>query len=100
MRFGGLLSLTAGEFGSKPEVMVARRVGVAQLKVRRLVEEVGPLLLTWRGEGRSYQAIASELRRRGIESPWGGDWGQASIGRYLKRAMGVSALRGAPGAAK
>lgn len=95
-----IASLTAGEFGSKPEVMVARRVGVAQLKVRRLVEEVGPLLLTWRGEGRSYQAIASELRRRGIESPWGGDWGQASIGRYLKRARSISAVKSACEATK
>ena len=79
---------------------MARRVGVAQLKVRRLVEEVGPLLLTWRGEGRSYQAIASELRRRGIKSPWGGDWGQASIGRYLKRARSISAVKSACEATK
>jgi DNA invertase Pin-like site-specific DNA recombinase len=88
-----IVSLTAGEFGTLPEVGAARRVGVAQLKVRRRVDEVGSLLLMWRGEGLTYQTIASELRRRGILSPWGGDWGQASIGRYLKRAMGVSALR-------
>ena len=80
--------------------MAARRVGVAQLKVRRLVGEIGPLLLTWRGEGQSYEAIASELSRRGIKSPWGRDWGQASIGRYLKRATCVSALTVASEAAQ
>jgi DNA invertase Pin-like site-specific DNA recombinase len=95
-----IASLTAGEFGSKPEVKAARGVGVAQLKVRRLLDQIGPLLLTWRGEGRSYEAIASGLSRRGIKSPWGGDWGQASIGRYLKRAMGVSALKAASKAAQ
>lgn len=87
-----IAKLTAAEFGTNPEVRAARRVGVAQLKVWLLVDLIGPLLLTWRREGRTYEDIASELRRRGIESPWGGDWGQASIGRYLKRAMGVSAL--------
>jgi DNA invertase Pin-like site-specific DNA recombinase len=95
-----IAKLTAPEFGSTPEVVAARRVGVAQLKVRRLVDRIGPLLLTWRGEGRSYEAIASELRRRGIKSPWGGDWGQASIARYLKRAMAVSALKVASEAAQ
>jgi DNA invertase Pin-like site-specific DNA recombinase len=95
-----IASMTAGEFGALPEVAAVRRVGVAQIKVRRRVDEIGPLLLTWRGERWTYQAIASELRRRGIESPWGGEWGQASIGRYVKRAMGVSALRPARRAAK
>jgi hypothetical protein len=80
--------------------MAARRVGVAQIKVRRRVDEIGPLLLAWRSDTWTYQAIASELRRRGIESPWGGDWGQASIGRYLKRARDVSALKSACEAAK
>ena len=82
------------------EGVEVRRVGVAQLKVRQRMDEIGPLLLTWRSEGWSYRAIASELRRRGIDSPWGGDWGQASIGRYLKRAMGVSALKPTGEAAK
>ncbi len=88
-----IASLTAGEFGSSPEVVAARRVGVAQIKVQQRVDEIGPLLLTWRNDAWTYQAIASELHRRGIEPPWGGDWGQASIGRYLKRARATSALR-------
>ena len=71
-----IASLTAAEFGSSPEVRAARRVGVAQLQVRRRVDEVGPLLLMWRRQGRTYRTIASELRRRGILSPWGGDWGR------------------------
>jgi DNA invertase Pin-like site-specific DNA recombinase len=95
-----IAKLTAAEFGTSPEVIAARRVGVAQLKVRRLVEQIGPLLLTWRAEGRTYEAIATELKQRRIESPWGGNWGQASIGRYLKRAMGVSALKPLPDAAR
>lgn len=90
-----IASLTAAEFGTSPEVAAARRVGTAQLKVRRQVDEIGPLLLMLRGEGWTYQTIASELRRRDILSPWGGDWGQASIGRYLKRALGVTALKAA-----
>jgi hypothetical protein len=95
-----IASLTAGEFGSSPEVSAARRVGVAQIKVLQRVKEIGALLLTWRSDAWTYQAIASELRRRGIESPWGGDWGQASIERYLKRARGISALKCACEAAK
>jgi DNA invertase Pin-like site-specific DNA recombinase len=95
-----IANLTAIDFASSPEVMAARRVGVAQIKVRQRVEEIGPLLLAWRDEGRSYQNIASELRQRAIASPRGGDWGQASIGRYLKRAMGVSGLRAASKVAK
>ena len=35
-----------------------------------------------------------------IKSPWGGDWGQASIGRYLKRAKSVSPLKALPEAAR
>lgn len=85
-------NLTASEFGSSPEVMAARRVGIAQIKVRRRVDEVGPLLLAWRSNAWTYRAIASELRRLAIKSPWGGDWGQASIARYLKRALDASAL--------
>jgi hypothetical protein len=49
----------------------------------------------WRHQGWTYQTIASELRRCGILSPWGGAWGQASIGRYFKRALRVSALKAA-----
>jgi DNA invertase Pin-like site-specific DNA recombinase len=90
-----IASLAAGEFGFSAGGMAARRIGVAQLKVRRRVDEIGPLLLTWRGEGWTYQAIASELRRLGIESPWGGEWAHASVGRYVKRAMSVLALRDA-----
>ena len=75
-----IASLTAGKFGSSPEVMVARRLGVAEIKVRQRVEEIGPLLLAWRSEAWTYQAIASELCRRGIESPWGGDWGKLRSG--------------------
>jgi DNA invertase Pin-like site-specific DNA recombinase len=95
-----IAKLTAAEFGAQPGVISARRVGVAQLKVRRLVEQIGPLLLSWRGEGWTYEAIASELRWRGIQSPWGGGWGQASIGRYLKRAKGAAALKNASEAAR
>ena len=95
-----IAKLTAAEFGTSPEAIAARRVGVAQLKVRRLVEQIGPLLLTWRAEGRTYEAIAAELKRRRIELPWGGDWGQASIGRYLKRAKSVSPLKALPEAAR
>ena len=88
-----IASQTAGEIGSSPDVVATRRVGVAQIKVRKRVEEIGPLLLTWRRDAWTYQAIAAELRRRGIESPWGGNWGQASIGRYLRRARAVSLVR-------
>jgi DNA invertase Pin-like site-specific DNA recombinase len=95
-----IAKLTAAEFGTSPEALVARRVGVAQLKVRRLVDQIGPLLRTWRAEGRSYEDIGSQLKRRGIKSPWGGEWGQASIGRYLKRARFDLALKAASEAAQ
>jgi DNA invertase Pin-like site-specific DNA recombinase len=94
-----IAKLTAAEFGPNPEVTAARRVGVAQLKVQRLVEQIGPSLLSWRGDGWTYEAIASELKWRGIQSPWGGGWGQASIGRYLKRAKGIAVPKNASEAA-
>jgi DNA invertase Pin-like site-specific DNA recombinase len=90
-----IAKLTACEFGSRHEVVAAGRVGIAQIKVRRRVDEIGSLLLAWRNNAWTYPAIASELRRLGIKSPWGGDWGQASIGRYLKRAMDASSLKAA-----
>lgn len=70
-----------------------KRIGMAQNKVRRRVREIGPLLLTWRSEGKTYREIATEFARRGIESPWGRDWGPASIRRYLMHALNVGALR-------
>jgi DNA invertase Pin-like site-specific DNA recombinase len=95
-----IAKLTAAEFGHNPEVIAAKRVGVTQLKVRRLVEQIGPSLLSWRGDGWTYKAIASDLKWRRIPSPWGGDWGQASIGRYLKRAKEGAALQNASEAAR
>jgi DNA invertase Pin-like site-specific DNA recombinase len=81
---------TAVAFG---QTSPGKRIGTAQNKVRRRVGEVGSLLLTWRGEGKTYREIAAELGRRGVESPWGRGWGPASIRRYLIRALNVSALR-------
>jgi DNA invertase Pin-like site-specific DNA recombinase len=85
---------TAVAFG---QTSPGKRIGTAQNKVRRRVGEIGPLLLTWRGEGKTYREIAAEFGRRGVESPWGRDWGPASIRRYLMRALNVSALRAANG---
>jgi DNA invertase Pin-like site-specific DNA recombinase len=82
---------TAAAFGQRPPA--GKRIGTAQNKVRKRVDEIGPLLAMWRLEGKTYRGIAAELRRRGLESPWGRDWGPASIRRYLMRALNVSALR-------
>src|SRR5271166_6639245 len=41
----------------------------------------------------SYSTIANNLRQHGIKSPQGGNWGPASIRRYLMRALNVTALR-------
>jgi DNA invertase Pin-like site-specific DNA recombinase len=82
---------TAAVFGQRPPA--GNRIGTAQNKVRKRVDEIGPLLSAWRLEGKTYREIAAELRRRGLESPWGRDWGPASIRRYLMRALNVSALR-------
>jgi DNA invertase Pin-like site-specific DNA recombinase len=87
---------TAVAFGQRSP---GKRIGTAQTKVRTRVGEIGALLLTWRGEGKTYREIAVELGRRGVESPWGRDWGPASIRRYLMRALNVSALRAADGPA-
>ena len=82
---------TAAVFGQRlPE---GKRIGTAQNKVRKRVGEIGPLLLTWRLEGKTYREIAAEFGRRGVELPWGRDWGPASIRRYLMHALNVSALR-------
>jgi DNA invertase Pin-like site-specific DNA recombinase len=88
---------TAAEFGQRP--LAGKRIGTAQNKVRKRVDEIGPLLSTWRLEGKTYREIAAEFRRRGIESPWGRDWGPASIRRYLMRALNVAALRAEDGKA-
>jgi DNA invertase Pin-like site-specific DNA recombinase len=75
---------TADEFGQRPEP--GKRIGTAQNKVRRRVDEIGPLLLSWWREGKTYREITAEFRLRGVGSPWGGEWGPASIRRYLIRA--------------
>ena len=82
---------TAAVFGQRPPA--GKRIGTAQNKVRKRVGEIGPLLLTWRLEGKTYREIAAEFGRRGVELPWGRDWGPASIRRYLMYALNVSALR-------
>jgi hypothetical protein len=88
---------TADEFGQRP--VPGKRIGTAQNKVRRRADKISPLLLTWRQEGKTYREIAAEFGRRGIESPWGGDWGPASIRGYLMRALNVSALQSVDGSA-
>ena len=82
---------TAAVFGQRPPG--GKRLGTAQNKVRKRVGDIGPLLLTWRSEGKTYREIAAEFARRGVELPWGRGWGPASIRRYLIRALNVSALR-------
>ena len=82
---------TAAVFGQRPPS--GKRIGATQNKVRKRVGDIGPLLLTWRLEGKTYGEIAAEFARRGIELPWGRSWGLASIHRYLMRALNVSALR-------
>jgi DNA invertase Pin-like site-specific DNA recombinase len=85
---------TIDKFGQRPAA--GKRVGTSQNKVRRRVDEIGPLLLSWWREGKTYREIAADLRLRGVSSPWGGDWGPASIRRYLMRALNVSCLRTSP----
>jgi DNA invertase Pin-like site-specific DNA recombinase len=83
---------TAAVFGQSPPA--GKRIGTAQNKVRKRVDEIGPLLLTWRLKGKTYREIAAELAQRGVESPWGRGWGPASIRRYLMRALKVSVRMG------
>jgi DNA invertase Pin-like site-specific DNA recombinase len=82
---------TVDQCGQRP--LSGKRVGTAQNKVRRCVDEIGPLLLSYRREGKTYREISAEFRLRGVNSPWGGAWGPASIRRYLIRALNVSCLR-------
>ena len=82
---------TVDEFGQG--AAEGKRVGTAQNKVRRRVDEIGPLLLSWWREGKTYREITAELGLRGVSSPWGGEWGPASIKRYLMRALNVSCLQ-------
>jgi DNA invertase Pin-like site-specific DNA recombinase len=82
---------TVDEFGQKPAA--GKRLGTAQNKVRRRVDEIGPLLLSCWREGKTYREITAELGLRGVTSPWGGEWAPASIRRYLMRALNVSGLR-------
>lgn len=82
---------TGNEFGHRP--VRGKRLGTAQNKVQRRVAEIGPLLLSWWREGKTYREIAAELRLRSVSSPWGGDWGPTSIRRYLMHALNVPCLR-------
>jgi DNA invertase Pin-like site-specific DNA recombinase len=86
---------TVDEFEQRPPA--GKRVGTAQNKVRRRVDEIGQLLMSWRREGKTYREITAELRGCGVSSPWGGEWGPASIRRYLMRALNVSRLRASAG---
>ena len=86
---------TAAVSGQSPPA--SNRIGTAQNKVRKRVREIGPLLLTWRSEGKTYREIAAEFGRRGVESPWGRNWGSASIRRYLMHVLNVSVLRAGHG---
>lgn len=85
--------MTAEEFAPKTDGLQMKRTGTAQVRVSRRLSAIRLLLLTLRDEGASYATIASELRRRGIEAPQRGNWGPASIRRYLMRALNVPSLR-------
>ncbi len=87
-----IVHATADEFAPKSDAVPAKRTGAAQVKVSRCVGAIGPLLLSLRAEGATYAMIATEMGQRGIESPWGGNWGPASIRRYLMRALNVTSL--------
>jgi hypothetical protein len=63
-----IASLTAVEFRASSEAAAGRRVRVAQIKVRQRVEEIGLLLLTWRSDTWTHQAIASDLRRGALDA--------------------------------
>jgi Resolvase, N terminal domain/Recombinase len=88
-----IVQSTANEFGTSPEAKSARSLGPHVMKAMQRNREVGPLLLKFRADDMSFAAMAAELDKREIRPPRGGQWGQVSIWRYLKRAMNVSALR-------
>jgi DNA invertase Pin-like site-specific DNA recombinase len=87
-----IVRMTAEEFAPKTDGVQVKRTGAAQIRVSRCLSAIRPLLLALRDEGASYATIASELRRRGIEAPQRGNWGPASIRRYLMRALNVASL--------
>ena len=60
---------TVDEFGQG--AAEGKRVGTAQNKVRRRVDEIGPLLLSWWREGKTYREITAELGLRGVELSMG-----------------------------
>ena len=64
-------------------------IGAAQVRVAKLLREIGPLLVVRRSQGVTYTAIGEELDQLGIPSPRGLRWGPISIRRYLERALGV-----------
>ena len=88
-----IVRMTAEEFAPKTDGVRMKLTGAAQIKVSRRLSAMRPLLLALRDEGVSYATIASELRRRGFEAPQRGNWGPASIRRYLMRALDVPSLR-------
>jgi DNA invertase Pin-like site-specific DNA recombinase len=88
-----IVCVTADEYAPESETTPTKRIGAAQVRVSHCVRAVGHLLLSLRAEGVSYATIAMEMRRRGIESPRRGNWGPASIRRYLMRALNVTSLR-------
>jgi hypothetical protein len=57
---------TAAVFGQTPTA--SKRIGTAQNKVHKRVGDIGPRLLTWRLEGKTYREIAAEFGRCGVES--------------------------------
>jgi DNA invertase Pin-like site-specific DNA recombinase len=90
---GRIARQTRDEFGVAHGTRARRPAGKRRANMLARLNEVGALLVEWRRHGMTYEAMSSELRRRGCAAPRNGAWSQASMRRYLMRAMNVPALR-------
>ncbi len=90
---GDIARATLNDFASMAEVRLGSPPGLRRMKMLDRLREVGPLLLDWKTQGKSYRVMARELDRLGYASPCGGRWGSASFWRYFRRATEVSILQ-------
>lgn len=90
---GDIARATLNDFASVAEARRRNPPGLRRTKMLDRLRQVGPLLLRWKIEGKNGDAMARELARLGYAAPSGGYWGSASLWRYMRRAMAVSALQ-------
>ncbi len=82
-------TVLGGNRGNLPGVAAQGALASAKVRSRRANErarDIAPTVVAMRDAGHSYETIATELVRRGIQTARGGTWSGQQVSRLMRRA--------------